>query len=177
MCAHAHHERKVGSPLRPSSRALEALRDFDALSCYLSLNFKRSDTKKQSIKFSGGGGGCYASSKSVTVNGCVYHLSQVRNTFQYPLSKGVCKRLPKRLSRVVAFIIELYREYESGGRPCHYATWSRDHVGRAPLRRSLGDINAFQNDFAFLISTETCFWLKRVTDRTFSAFQKVVFNP
>ena len=31
-----------------------------------------------------------------------------RNTFQYPLSKRVCKRLSKRLSRVVAFIIELY---------------------------------------------------------------------
>ena len=54
-------------------------------------------------------------------NGCVYHLSQVRNTFQYPLSKRVCKRLPKHVSRVVAFIIELYREYESRGRPCHCA--------------------------------------------------------
>ena len=32
-----------------------------------------------------------------------------RNTFQYPLSKRVCKRLSKRLSRVVAFIIELSR--------------------------------------------------------------------
>ena len=52
---------------------------------------------------------------------CVYHHSQVRNTFQYPLSKRVCKRLSKRLFRVAAFIIELYREYESGGRPCHCA--------------------------------------------------------
>ena len=43
--------------------------------------------------------------------GCVYHLSQVRNTFQYPLSKRICKRLPP----VVAFIIKLYREYESRG--------------------------------------------------------------
>ena len=32
-----------------------------------------------------------------------------RNTFQYPLSKRVCKHLSKRLSRVVAFIIELSR--------------------------------------------------------------------
>ena len=45
-----------------------------------------------------------------------------RNTFQYPLSKRVCKCLSKRLSWVVAFIIELYREYESRGRPCHCAT-------------------------------------------------------
>ena len=45
--------------------------------------------------------------------------------------------------------------------------WSRDHVGCAPLRRSVGDINAFQNDVAFIISTETCFWLKRVSNRTF----------
>ena len=49
MCAHAHHERKARSPLRPGSRtrlrALEALGTFDALSCYLSLIFKHSDTK------------------------------------------------------------------------------------------------------------------------------------
>ena len=32
---------------------------------------------------------------------------------------------------------------------------------------SVGDINAFQNNFTFIISTETCFWLKRVSDRTF----------
>ena len=48
-------------------------------------------------------------------------ISKSRNTFQYPLSKRVCKRLSKRVSRVVAFIIELYREYESRGRPCHCA--------------------------------------------------------
>ena len=34
---------------------------------------------------------------------------------------SVCKRPSKRLSRVVAFIIELYREYKSKGRPCHCA--------------------------------------------------------
>ena len=27
-------------------------------------------------------------------------------------------------------------------------------------------VKAFQNNFAFIISTETCFWLKRVSDRT-----------
>ena len=45
--------------------------------------------------------------------------------------------------------------------------WSRDHVGHTPLRRSVGDINAFQNNFAFIISTETCFWLKRISNHTF----------
>ena len=109
--------------------------------------------------------------------GCVYHLSQVRNAFQYPLSKRVCKRLPKHVSQVVAFIIELVsrERVERNALSLHscsaqFDPWSRDHVGRAPLRRSVGDINAFQNDFAFIISTETCFWLKRVSDRTFLAF-------
>ena len=47
--------------LRPGSRArfraLEALRVIDALSCYLSLIFKHSDTKCRSTFFFGGGGG------------------------------------------------------------------------------------------------------------------------
>ena len=49
MCMHAHPKREARSPLRPGSRAhlraLEALGVFDALSCYLSLIFKHSDTK------------------------------------------------------------------------------------------------------------------------------------
>ena len=36
---------------------------------------------------------------------------KLENTFQYPLSKRVCKRLQKHLSQVVAFIIELYGWY------------------------------------------------------------------
>ena len=79
----------------------------------------------------------------------------------------------------LSFIIELYREYESRGRPCHCAAALRRsftrHVGRAYLRRPVGDINAFQNDFAFIISTETCFWLKRVTDRTFFGVSERLF--
>ena len=102
------------------------------------------------------------------VLGCVYHLSKVRNAFQYPLSKRVYKRLPKRVSRVVAFITELYREYESRGRPClSLRSCIAQFDPRVPLCRSVRDINTFQNDFAFIISTETCFWLKRVSDRTF----------
>ena len=37
-------------------------------------------------------------------------------------------------------------------------------------------VKAFQNNFAFIISTETCFWLKRVSDRTLallSSFPRV----
>ena len=37
-------------------------------------------------------------------------------------------------------------------------------------------VKAFQNNFAFIISTETCFWLKRVWDRTLdvlSSFPRV----
>ena len=49
MCAHALHKREAWSPLRPGSRArlraLGAPGGFDALSCYLSLIFKQSDTK------------------------------------------------------------------------------------------------------------------------------------
>ena len=46
MCVHrdAYHEHENRSPLRPGS-TLETLGDFDALSCYLSLIFKYSDTK------------------------------------------------------------------------------------------------------------------------------------
>ena len=56
--------------------------------------------------------------------------------------------------------------------------WSRDHVGRAPLRRSVGDINAFQNDFVFIISLQ-----KHVSGSNvfqialFLAFRKGVSNP
>ena len=42
MCAHAHLEHEERSPLRAGSRALWV---FDAISCYLSLSFKHSDTK------------------------------------------------------------------------------------------------------------------------------------
>ena len=59
-----------------------------------------------------------------------------RNTFQYPLSKRVCKRLSKRLSRVAAFIIKLYREYESRGRPCHCAAALRSLTRRAEINRA-----------------------------------------
>ena len=50
MSTHAHHELEPQSILQLGSRAhdlraLEALRVFDALSCYLSLIFKHSHTK------------------------------------------------------------------------------------------------------------------------------------
>ena len=34
-------------------------------------------------------------------------------------------------------------------------------------------VKAFQNNFAFIISTETCFWLKRVSDRTLAVFNSL----
>ena len=34
-------------------------------------------------------------------------------------------------------------------------------------------VKAFQNNFAFIISTETCFWLKRVSDRTLVVFSSL----
>ena len=47
-----------------------------------------------------------------------------------------------------------------------------------PLRRSVGDIKAFQNNFAFIISTETGFWLKRISDHTFfGVSDQGIFNP
>ena len=55
--------------------------------------------------------------------------------------------------------------------------WSRDHVGRTPLRRSVEDIKAFQMTL-HLSSLQ-----KRVSDSNgfqiarFSAFQKGVSNP
>ena len=49
MHVHTHYERETRGPLRPGSRAhlraLEALWVFYALSCYLSLSLKHSDTK------------------------------------------------------------------------------------------------------------------------------------
>ena len=108
-----------------------------------------------------------------------------RNTFQYPLSKRVCKRLPKRLSRVVAFIIELYREYESRGRPCHCAAalrmfypWSRDHVGHPHLRRSVGDIKGVSKQLCVYHLYRNVFLAQtRIRSHFFRRFIKGVSNP
>ena len=53
-------------------------------------------------------------------------------TFQYPLSKRICKRL----SGVVAFIIKLYCEYESRVRPCHCAAALHSLTRRADINRA-----------------------------------------
>ena len=59
LCGHTHHELEARVPYGRGKRALEALRVYDALSCYLSLIFKHSDTKWDTIKHSrsNGGGG------------------------------------------------------------------------------------------------------------------------
>ena len=52
-------------------------------------------------------------------------------------------------------LISQYREYESRGRPYHCAaalrTALRSLIRRHKLRRSVGDIKAFQSNFAFII--------------------------
>ena len=85
-----------------------------------------------------------------------------RNTFQNPLSKRVCKRL----SRVVAFIIEIYREYQSRGRHCHCAAAWRSLTRR--MSRDAFIISIYRN--VFLAQT-------RIRSHFFPAFQKGVSNP
>ena len=57
--------------------------------------------------------------------------------------------------------ISQYREYGSPGMFCHCGAALRNFI------RNTMHLNAFQNSFAFITSTETCFWLKRVSDRAF----------
>ena len=118
--------------------------------------------------------------KGVSKQLCVYHLYRnvflaqtrfrshlgciflFRNSFQYPQSNRDSKRVSKRLSRVVAFIIDFsYREYEECQECFHCGAALRNFI------RNTMHLNAFQNSFAFISSTEACFWLKRVSDRPF----------
>ena len=107
-----------------------------------------------------------------------------RNTFQYPLSKRVCKRLSKRLFS--SCYVYHRNSIESTSREeglvtaqqLHCAVWpveQRSCRAHAYISRSVGDIKKFQNNFAFIISTETCFWLKRISDHTFFRRFKKVF--
>ena len=62
----------------------------------------------------------------------------------------------------------------------HCAVWPIEQrsctcIGHTPLRRSVGDIKAFQNNFAFIISAETCSNAYQIAH--FSAFQKGVSDP
>ena len=57
--------------------------------------------------------------------------------------------------------ISQYRKYESRGRLCHCGAALRNFI------RNTMHLKAFQNSFAFITSTEACFWLKRVSDRPF----------
>ena len=111
-----------------------------------------------------------------SVKGCVYHLSQVRNTFQYPLSKRVYMQTPSemRFSSCCVYHWTLSRvrveRKALSLRSCiaQFYPWSRDHVGRAPLRRSVGDINTFQN--------ESCV-SKAFQITLFLVFQRGISNP
>ena len=57
--------------------------------------------------------------------------------------------------------ISQYREYESRGMFCHCGAALRNFI------RNTMHLKAFQNSFAFITSTEACFWLKRVSDPPF----------
>ena len=67
--------------------------------------------------------------------------------------------------------ISQYREYDSPGRLCQCGAALRNFI------RNTMHLKAFQISFAFITSTETCYWLKHVSDRPFSAFEKGISNP
>ena len=67
--------------------------------------------------------------------------------------------------------ISQYREYEECQECFHCGAALRNFI------RNTMYLNTFQNSFAFITSTEACFWLKRVQIALFSAFQKGVSNP
>ena len=128
MCS-AHHEREARNLFNSAGVHMQfpldmlegsgSSKDLDALSCYLGLILKHSDTKLNEEKNRvdqnlEGARACCAPSESVTGTDaqiltrlwlCLSSFRKSRNMFQYPLSKHVCKRL----SRVVAFIVELSR--------------------------------------------------------------------
>ena len=84
--------------------------------------------------------------------GCIFLF---RNSFRNAFRNAFLE-----LSRLSS--ISQYREYGSPGMFCH--------CGAAALRtfiRNTMHLKAFQNSFAFITSTEACFWLKRVSDRPF----------
>ena len=68
--------------------------------------------------------------------------------------------------------ISQYREYGSPGMFCHCGAALRNFI------RNTMHLKAFQNSFAFITSTEACFWLKRVSDRPFfPRFRKAFLTP
>ena len=118
--------------------------------------------------------------KGVSKQLCVYHLYRnvflaqtrirshlgciflFRNSFQYPQSNRDSKRFRNAFLELLRLSsISQYREYESRGRLCHCGAALRNFI------RNTMHLKAFQNSFAFITSTEACFWLKRVSDRPF----------
>ena len=103
-----------------------------------------------------------------------------RNTFQYPLSIRVYANAFRNAFLELLRISSNYRELRVARKAlstaqlhCAVDPESRDHVGHTPLRRSVGDINAFQNSLCVIISIETRFWLKRVTGCVYHHFSGV----
>ena len=104
--------------------------------------------------------------KGVSKQFCVYHL--YRNVFLAQtrfrshlgcifLFRNSFQNAFLELSRLSS--ISQYREYGSPGMFCHCGAALRNFI------RNTMHLKAFQNSFAFITSTEACFWLKRVSDR------------
>ena len=114
--------------------------------------------------------------KGVSKQLCVYHLYRnvflAQTRFRYHLGclnsfpNAFPNAFPTRfqtpffeLSRLSS--ISQYREYEECQECFHCGAALRNFI------RNTMHLNAFQNSFAFISSTEACFWLKRVSDRPF----------
>ena len=114
--------------------------------------------------------------KGVSKQLCVYHLYRnvflaqtrirshlgciflFRNSFQNAF-RNAFRNAFLELSRLSS--ISQYREYGSPGMFCHCGAALRNFI------RNTMHLKALQNSFAFITSTEACFWLKRVSDRPF----------
>ena len=126
--------------------------------------------------------------KGVSKQLCVYHLYKnvflaqtrirshlgciflFRNSFQYPQSKRYCIR-NAFLELLRLSSISQYGEYESSGRLCHCGAALRNFI------RNTMHLKAFQNNFAFITSTERVSGSNAYQIALFSAFEKGVSNP
>ena len=91
--------------------------------------------------------------------GCIFLFITRFNTHNQIAIRNAFRNAFLELSRLSS--ISQYREYESRGRLCHCGAALRNFI------RNTMHLKVFQNSFAFITSTEACFWLKRVSDRPF----------
>ena len=79
------------------------------------------------------------------------------NTHNQIVIRNAFRNAFLELSRLSS--IAQYREYEECQECFHCGAALRNFI------RNTMHLKAFQNSFAFITSTEACFWLKRVSDR------------